>query len=189
MGKNNVEDIALYRLRKEGLVMDNSYLEMTVNCNTNVDIKNYETHVLNLQFDNTEAFMKFHEYDCSFMGLLEPSLQMIFPNNVDHQKILFVRNVVGYNLIDIYDSIKGVFLGDIEVSEYVEDNYTTEIVLRVSGFARIKIKFINQTDLRNKIITTSIGLCSILTQRNDFMDTIRDVSLAISLNENLEINI
>lgn len=185
--KSNVEDLELHRLKKEGLVMDDSFLEMTIKCNTNVEITDKVIPSLNSSFDQMEKLMREGFFDCSFMCVLEPFLQMSF-NNMTAQKLLFINNEGG-DIIEIYDPSKGIFLGILEVPEETNGFNGTDVIIKVSGFKRLKLKFVNQEGLRNKVITTTLSLCTIFNQTNRFIDAIADLSNMMSSNDHLEIDL
>ena len=185
MGKSNVWDLELYRLKKMGWVMEDSFLEMTFRCNTSDEVKDNISE-LNNSFDMMESEMKDNEIKCDLIGLLEPYLQNTFRGSTI-QKLLFI-NTNGGVIIDIYDPIECVFLGSIETT-ISDDETGVDVILKVSGFKRMKFKFRGQTDIRNVVVTTTLGLFTVLNQQKNFIDTITDLSSIMSTREDTDIHL
>jgi hypothetical protein len=156
MSKNNITDLSLRRLKKEGMIMDNTFLEITFNCSNSNTIKNEAIIQLNELCD--DAIMEMESYDMStdLISLLEVQLQhsYCFPKK---QKLLFIKNIQ-LTGIEIYDPANSIYLGYIEPFLFNDDDTKSMIILKVSQFPRIKLNFKNQTDMKNKIITMTAGL-------------------------------
>lgn len=185
--ENNIKSLHDYRLKKEGLVMDNIFLEIIFNCNNSNNIENEKVENLNKLFDEMIISMEKSDMSTDFISLLELYLQYSF-YHTEGQRLLFIKNIE-CNSIDIYDPINSIFLGCIEPFMSIEDDTKSGIVLKVSSFKRIRLTFNNQTDVKNKIITMTTALYSILTQSKSFMDCIVNIVSIISSNENVEIEI
>jgi hypothetical protein len=187
--KDNIKDLEDYRLRKDGLVMDNLFLEIKYNCSnfTSGNSKTETIKNLHKLYNEMIEDMREANMNMDFVSGLELYLQYSFYNTTG-QRILFIKNQE-HSAIDIYDPKDSRFLGQIEPFSLEDDDTQSVIVIKVSSFKRIRLTFINQGDMENKIITMSAAIYSLLTQSKYFEDCIQTIAKLLSANPNIEIDI